>query len=204
MIFLHSYRSTCQRIAAAASMMLASGAVLAHPGHAAATDHMLFTGLFHPLTGTDHLLVMLAVGLWAATCDTSRRAAINTPLSFLVLLFIGALAGMAVSDIAAIEPMIIASLLVLGLLLASRLATPQWAGSVLVGIFALFHGIAHGAELVPGGSAVAYVAGFMLSTIALLLTGLGIGYLLRNRALWMTRLAGAGIAGYGVALWATA
>lgn len=204
MTFLHPYRSTCRRIAAAAGMMLASGGVLAHPGHVAATDNMLLTGLLHPLTGTDHLLAMLAVGLWAATSDTSRRAAIGTPLSFLVLLFVGAMAGMAIADIPAIEPMIIASLLILGLLLASRVATPQWAGPVLVGAFALFHGVAHGAELVPGGSAAAYVCGFMLSTLALLLTGLGAGWLLRGRALWLTRLAGTGIAGYGLVLWSAA
>lgn len=204
MIFSHSHRPVYQRITAAAGMMLASGAVLAHPGHAGATDQMLFTGLLHPLTGTDHLLAMLAVGLWAATGDTSRRAAIGIPLTFLVLLFVGAMAGMGIADIPAIEPMIIASLLVLGLLLASRITTPPWAGPVLVGAFALFHGIAHGAELVPGGSAAAYVAGFMLSTLALLLSGLGIGWVLRNKALWMTRLAGLGIAGYGLALWSAA
>lgn len=201
MTFSHPYRSTCQRAAAAAGMMLASGAVLAHPGHAAVTDSMLLTGVLHPLTGTDHLLAMLAVGLWAATGDRNPRAALGIPLSFLVLLFVGAMAGMATADIPAIEPMIIASLLVLGLLLVSRVATPQWAGPLLVGVFALFHGIAHGAELVAGGSAAAYVSGFMLSTLALLLTGLGAGWLLRSRALWLTRLAGAGVAGYGLALW---
>lgn len=204
MIFPKRLRYTGQRMAAAVGMMLISGAALAHPGHDGATGNMLLTGLLHPLTGTDHLLAMLAVGLWAATGGMNRRAALGTALSFLVLLFLGAMAGMVVADIPAIEPMIIASLLVLGLLLASRVKTPPWAGPVLVGAFALFHGIAHGTELLPGGSAAGYVAGFMLSTLALLLTGLGAGWLLRGRALWLTRLAGAGIAGYGLALWSVA
>jgi urease accessory protein len=195
---------TGQRMAVAVGMMLISGAAMAHPGHHDATGNMLLTGLLHPLTGTDHLLAMLAVGLWAATGGMSRRAALGTPLSFLVLLFLGAMAGMAIADIPAIEPMIIASLFVLGLLLASRVTTPPWAGPVLVGAFALFHGIAHGAELVPGGSAAGYVAGFMFSTLTLLLTGFGVGWLLRGRALWLSRLAGAGIAAYGLALWSVA
>ncbi|UYO93579.1 HupE/UreJ family protein [Pollutimonas sp. M17] len=204
MILPKRHRFTGQRMAAAVGMMLISGVALAHPGHHDATGHMLLTGLLHPLTGTDHLLAMLAVGLWAATGAMSRRAALGMPLSFLALLFLGAMAGMAIADIPAIEPMIIASLLILGLLLVGRIKASPWAGPVLVATFALFHGIAHGVELAPGGSAAGYVAGFMLSTLALLLTGLGAGWLLRGRAVWLTRLAGAGIAAYGLALWSVA
>lgn len=192
-------RHFAQRAVVATGLALASGAALAHPGHEAA-DPMLLTGLLHPLTGLDHLLAMLAVGLWAATGTADRRAALATPLSFLALMFLGALLGMAVESVLAVEPMIIASLLVFGLLLAGRIPAAARVAPVLAGGFALFHGIAHGHELMPGGSAAAYVVGFMLSSACLLMAGLTLGWRVRGGTPWLARLAGVGIAGYGVAV----
>jgi urease accessory protein len=163
---------------------------------------MLMEGLTHPLTGVDHLLAMFAVGLWSALTHENIRAAIWTPVSFLCLLLVGALLGMAGLSLPAIEPIIMASLLVLGLLVASRVSLPNWASAALVGFFALFHGIAHGAELPMGGSAAAFIVGFMLTTFALHIVGLATGFTFKQRGLWLTRLAGAGIAAYGVALFA--
>lgn len=126
-----------------------------------------------------------------------------TPASFLCLLLVGALAGVAGLHLPAVEPIIMASLLVLGLLVASRATLPNWAGSALVGFFALFHGMAHGAELPHAASPAYFIAGFMLATLALHLIGLVAGFNLKQRHAWLTRIAGAGIAGYGVALLAT-
>src|SRR5690606_7907924 len=100
----------------------------------------------------------------------------------------------------AVEPMIMASLFVLGLLLAQRIALPRAASAALVGFFAVFHGLAHGSELPPGASAAMFVTGFMLSTLCLHAVGLAAGFALKDRAAWLSRLAGAGIAVYGAAL----
>lgn len=187
--------------AVALGLALAGGAALAHPGHIhEPATGMLTAGLMHPLTGVDHLLAMLAVGLWAAMSQKSWSQAIWTPLSFACLLLAGALAGIAGVRLPAVEPVIVASLLVLGLLLASRTSLPKAASAVLVGFFAVFHGLAHGAELPPGAGAAVFIAGFMLSTLALHVLGLLTGFVLKQRASWVSRVAGAGIAAYGIAL----
>lgn len=186
-------------------LALISTAALAHPGHGEeAVGNMFASGLLHPLTGFDHLLAMLAVGMWAALTHDSIKQAAWTPVSFLCLLLAGALAGIAGFSLPAVEPMIMASLFVLGLLLASRIALPNWAGAALVGFFAMFHGLAHGAELPAGASATAFIAGFMLSTLALHITGLIGGFALKQHGQWLTRLAGAGIAAYGIVLFTSA
>lgn len=161
-----AFRATNVFVARVLGLALVSTAALAHPGHEL-PGNMLMEGLTHPLTGVDHLLAMFAVGLWSALAHENIRTAIWTPVSFLCLLLIGALLGMAGLSLPAIEPIIMASLMVLGLLVASRISLPNWTGAALAGFFALFHGIAHGAELPVGGSAVLYIIGFMLATFAL-------------------------------------
>lgn len=194
-----SFRSVCRFTTRALGLALVSTTVLAHPGHEI-PGNMFLSGLSHPFTGIDHLFAIFAVGLWSALTHDNLRSAIWTPVSFLALLLIGALLGMAGVHLPAIEPIIMASLLVLGLLVASRISLPNWAGASLVGFFALFHGIAHGSELPVGGSATAFILGFMLSTFTLHVTGLTAGFTLKNKGLWLTRVAGAGIAAYGIAL----
>jgi urease accessory protein len=186
-----------------AALMLVSGAALAHPGHELA-DSMFLSGLIHPVTGFDHLFAMLAVGLWSALSHKTLRQAIWTPFVFLGLLLAGALMGIGGVVLPAVEPVIMASVLVLGLLVASRAHLPGWTATALVAFFALFHGIAHGSELPVGGAAAAFVIGFMLTTFCLHVAGLATGFALKQRGRWLTRLAGAGIAAYGVALFAMA
>lgn len=198
MLKLSIFRSINVFLTRASGLALVSGAALAHPGHDVSSN-MLMSGLTHPLTGMDHLFAMLAVGLWSALTHQSVRAALWTPVSFLCLLLVGALVGLAGITLPAIEPMIMGSLLVLGLLIASRLALPNWTGATLVGFFAVFHGMAHGAELPLGGNAIAFIAGFMFTTLTLHISGLAAGFALQ-RSVWLTRLLGAGIAAYGVAL----
>lgn len=195
-----AYRTHLFRLTTGLAALLLAGTAWAHPGHHEHVHNLFAAGLTHPLTGFDHLLAMLAVGLWSALTHQNLRQAIFTPASFLVLLFCGAMAGMAGTRLPGIEPMILASLLVLGLLVASRRSVPQWASMALVGFFAVFHGLAHGAELPHGGAAWNFVVGFMLSTLALHVTGLLVGFQLKQYSHWITRLVGAGIAAYGVSL----
>lgn len=179
-----------------------TAAAWAHPGH---IGHLhgeaLAAGLMHPLTGFDHLFAMLAVGIWAALTHDNVRDALWSPISFAALLFIGALAGISGLTLPLMEPLIMASLLVLGLLVAARLRLPQWAGATLVGFFAFFHGLAHGSEL-PGSTETAwsFIVGFMITTALLHVAGMLFGFQIKRRDRWIARVAGGGIAAYGAAL----
>lgn len=195
-----SFHKIATFLSSALSILAIPSVVLAHPGHDHLSPDMFSMGVMHPLTGFDHLFAMFAVGLWAALTHRSIRDAIWTPLSFLSWLLIGGLTGVMGVSVPAIEPMIVASLFVFGLLVLSRIAMPKWAGVMLVGFFAVFHGIAHGSELPANGSAVTFFAGFMLTTLVLHVIGLAAGFELKNRNVWVTRVAGAGIALYGVVL----
>jgi urease accessory protein len=160
-------------------------------GGDAGEHHGLLTGFTHPLTGLDHLAAMLAVGLWSAL--TARRTW-TAPLAFAGLLLVGALLAQGGVALPGIEPMIAASMLVVGLLLATQARLPEAAGALLVGAFALFHGAAHGQELAGTGALFGMVAG----TAVLHLAGMGLGLLLRARSAWLPRLAGAAVALFGL------
>lgn len=201
-------KNTTKKIVAYASstaaLMLLAGTAQAHPGHIG--DHetfdMFVSGFTHPLTGIDHLLVMLAVGIWSALTHKTLREAIALPFIFAALLLVGAGLGVAGVRLPAVEPMIMASLLVLGLLVASRYTMKNSYSFVLVGLFAMFHGLAHGMELPHGNGAVAFVFGFMVTTLALHLVGLFAGFKIKGQARWVSSILGAGIAGYGAFLFA--
>ncbi|GLC98112.1 unnamed protein product, partial [Cupriavidus sp. TA19] len=164
----------------------------------------LWAGLEHPFTGADHLLAMAAVGVWSALVARSAADTLRLPLVFVALMLVGAALGLAGMALPAVEPMIAVSLLVVGLMLALRARLPAWAGALLVGGFAVFHGYAHGAELPATAEALpavlAYVGGFAVATMALHLLGIAAGTLLRRHAGWLARLAGAGVALYGAGL----
>lgn len=195
------------RLALGATLSLAAASAFAHPGHDAATvGASLWAGLLHPFTGLDHLLAMTAVGVWSAqTARTAQGGSVlRLPLAFVLLMLVGAALGLGGLALPAVEPMIAASLLVLGLLVAARATLPGPAGMAVVGGFALFHGYAHGAELPVAAAALpatlAYVAGFACATMALHLAGIGLGSALRRQGGWLMRVAGAGVALYGVGL----
>jgi len=199
-----------KRLAVGAMLALATASAFAHPGHDAATvGASLWAGLLHPFTGLDHLLAMTAVGVWSEQgAQSSPRgepaAVLRLPLVFVALMLAGAALGLTGFGLPAVEPMIAASLLVIGLLVAARAALPGWAGMAIVGGFALFHGYAHGAELPASAVALpatlAYVAGFASATMALHLSGIGLGSVLRRQAGLLMRAAGAGVALYGAGL----
>jgi len=187
---------------AALALLSLSRPALAHPGHPEHTDtlSMLSEGLLHPLAGPDHLLAMLAVGVWSALVYPSLKHAIYIPLSFSTLLFAGALLAMAGVRIPLIEPLIMTSLLVLGLMLTGVTRLSLSVAAMLVAFFALFHGVAHGVALPQGGTAIVFIAGFMVSTLLIHCTGMVAGAILTRRHAWPARLAGAGIASYGAIL----
>lgn len=154
------------------SLIAASAPALAHPGHPLA-DSGFLSGLLHPMLGWDHLLTMLMVGVWAA--QLGGRARLWVPVSFLVLMAVGAgLAGMGWVP-PHLESGIAVSLVVGGLLVATALRVSMLPAAALVGVFAVFHGAAHGAELPATASPLLYGAGFLLATGALHLAGVLIG-----------------------------
>lgn len=168
---------------------------LAHSGHG--VDSGFAAGLAHPLGGLDHILAMVAVGFWGAHLGGSARW--QLPLAFVVTMLLGGALGIAGIALPGVEPMILASSIVIGLALAisGKLNTALAAG--LCAGFALFHGIAHGTEMPVASSALGYATGFALATAALHLTGLASG-LAARRVPTLHRWAGAAIAAGGLAV----
>lgn len=173
----------------------------AHPGHDG--DHGDFTwdfsgGVLHPLTGFDHLIAMLAVGLWAA--QLGGRARWLVPAVFVALMTLGAALARSGVVLPGVEHMIAASVLVLGLLIATAARLPVAAGMTLVGLFAAFHGFAHGAEMPAGSQALSYGLGFIFATALIHAAGVGLGVVTATRSEKITRYAGWAIAASGAVL----
>ena len=131
------------------------------------------SGFQHPLGGLDHLLAMVAVGIWGAFLG--RPLIVALPVIFPTVMAVGGVLGMAGLPIPPVELGIALSVVVLGAAIASAVRAPVWAASVLVSVFAIFHGYAHGQELPAAADPVGYSAGFVLATGLLHLTGIAIG-----------------------------
>ncbi|WP_149141599.1 HupE/UreJ family protein [Gemmobacter caeruleus] len=151
-------------------LILMPGAAFAHSGHA--TSATVLSGIAHPLGGADHLLAMVAVGLWAARFG--GRAAWALPGAFVAAMVAGAVAGLTGLPLPGVEPMLLASILLIGLATALALRPSVRVAVPVVALFGLFHGHAHGAEA-PAAGQLAYLAGFVLTTAGLHLLGLGLG-----------------------------
>ena len=158
------------------------------------------SGLAHPLGGLDHLCAMLGVGLWAA--QRGGRALWLMPLAFLGVMALGGLVGMAGFAIPLVETGIVASVLILGCLIAAAVRLPLLASTILVGLFALLHGHAHGLEVPDAAAGLLYGLGFLTSSALLVALGVGLGWLAcrRTGTVWLARYAGAAIALCGVYL----
>lgn len=165
------------KTAALFGTLLLSGSALAHGGHD--THGGLTAGLLHPLTGIDHLLVMLGVGLWAAS-SRSGRSALCLPAVFLAYMAIGMGLGMAGIGLPGLEAGIAASVLVLGLLIAVRRELDAVTSASIVAVAALLHGSAHGLEL-PATGQWAFMGGVLLASLGLHLVGLSAGRVLARR-----------------------
>ena len=182
----------------AAAMPLAT---LAHTGADAGSHHGFLTGFMHPLTGLDHLAAMLAVGLWSAL--VARRAwpdLLWAPAGFAAMLLVGALVGLQGLEVPGVEPMIAASLLVMGLLVATRLRVPGPVAALLVGAFAAFHGLAHGYELAGEPGAALTLAGMLSATVLLHGAGIGLGWALRHAPRWTPQVTGGAVALLGLSM----
>ena len=137
----------------------------------------LMAGLTHPFVGLDHLLAMFAVGIWAG--QLGGRAVWLIPLTFVSVMAVAATLASFGLLLPLMEPAIACSVLVLGLLIAGSVRLPTSVGGLLVSLFAVFHGYAHGLELPQAASPILYGAGFVLATA--LLHGLGIGFASNSR-----------------------
>lgn len=175
--------------------LLAPTAALAHPGHGAGS---FLAGLSHPVSGADHMLAMIAVGLWAA--QAGGRAIWAMPTTFVGSMVAGGAIGAAGLPFPAVEPMILTSILLLGAVVALAARIPLTRALPLLALFGAAHGWAHGAEG-PSTGLIAFAAGFAGMTAALHGLGLGLGLALQRLAgMRLTRLAGGVTAAAGLAL----
>lgn len=184
----------------AAVAMLFPAIASAHPGHGVA--HGFGSGFAHPFFGWDHLLAMIAVGIWAG--QRGGKARWLLPLAFVGTMAVGATLGVLGTGLPGVEAGILASVLVLGVLIAASAELPLAAAAALVAAFALFHGHAHGSEMPLTHSGIAYGAGFCLATALLHGMGVALPLLLHRlpgdgRLAWV-RLSGAAIGAAGLAL----
>lgn len=191
---------TRNTLALSALTLLATPAItLAHPGHVEPHGLGFLEGLTHPILGLDHVLAMVAVGLLAA--QMGGRARLALPVSFLAAMTLGGVVGMAGVALPIVEPMILASIVILGMMLAAAFAFSLPAAAVVVGVLALFHGHAHGQEMPEAASGLLYAMGFLIGTAFLHAVGMGAGLLAAgaNSKAWL-RYAGVATAIGGVCL----
>lgn len=157
------------KILSACLLLGISNFAIAHPGHGLENA---YAGFMHPLSGWDHLLVMLAVGLWASSIGGSARW--QLPLTFMSLMTLGAFLGMSGIMFTGIETAIAASVMAMGLLLVMSLSINHILRIGVIALFALMHGIAHGTELSLNQGLSAF-GGMLLATGLLHGVGLFIG-----------------------------
>lgn len=183
------------RATAAAAFVAGTSPALAHADGGLA--HGILHGLEHPVSGWDHLIAMVSVGLWGAFLG--KRAMLLLPAIFPVVMALGAALAMAGIAIPAVEIGIPASAIVLGIAVALATQPPFWVAALVVGAFAIFHGHAHGVEIPSATDPFAYAIGFVTATVLLHWTGIALGLLSRwpaGRA--VVRAAGAAVALIGV------
>ena len=167
-------------------------------GHGGGFSGGFIGGFAHPLFGPDHVVAMVAVGLWGAFLGAP--AIWLLPIVFPLVMAAGGVLGILGVPLPGVETGIALSAVVLGLMVALAARPPLWVAAVLVGVFAIFHGHAHGTELPPGADAVAYSVGFVIATGMLHLAGIAFGLLARWPAgRFAVRAAGGAIALAGVA-----
>ena len=181
----------------AAVLVTAPGLASSHVQTGVAAYGGFLSGLMHPLTGLDHVVAMVAVGLWGAILGAPAIWVL--PIAFPLVMTLGAVLGVIGVPLPGIEPGIAASGIVLGAMVMANARPPLALAFSLVSIFAVFHGHAHGAELPASGVPVYYAAGFVLSTGLLHVSGIALGLMFRWPAGRIAvRATGACIAAVGV------
>ena len=168
----------------------------AHTGEGIAGGFL--SGIQHPIFGLDHLVAMVAVGLWGAFLG--MPAIWILPIVFPLVMALGGALGIAGIPLPHVEIWIAGSAVVLGACVALALRPPFWVAALVVGAFAIFHGHAHGTELPDAANPLAYALGFVIATGLLHLTGISIGMLSRFSAgRYAVRAGGVAIAAVGLA-----
>lgn len=182
-----------------AALLGCASAAFAHVGGGAAGGFL--SGVRHPISGPDHVLAMVAVGLWGA--QLGAPAVWLLPVAFPMVMAAGGTLGLLGMPLPGIEYGIAASAILLGAAVTFEARPPLGVALAMVGFFAVFHGHAHGTELPPGEDALLYSLGFVIATGCLHAAGIALGVI--HRWSWgrrLLRVAGAGIAGGGlVFLW---
>jgi urease accessory protein len=171
---------------AAAGMVLMPTVALAHTGVGNTSGFV--DGFGHPISGLDHVLAMLIVGVFA--WQLGGRALWLVPMTFVGVMAVGGMLGVAGIGIPFVEIGIALSVVVLGAIVAFDVKAPIAMAMGVVGLFAMFHGHAHGAEIPENAGGVAYAAGFMIATAILHLAGISIGFLIGTADKRLVRLAG--------------
>lgn len=188
---------SAKRLCLSAILLLAAAMpAYAHVGIGTTSSFM--AGIMHPLSGLDHMTVMIAVGLWAAL--KGGKAIWAWPAAFVGVMLVGGALGMLHMPLPFVEPGILASVVALGLLVAMAVDLPVSAGVAIIGLFALFHGHAHGTEVPENAGGLEYMAGFAMATALLHATGIAAGFGLGIRFRGVARAAGAACAAVGVGL----
>ncbi|MDG4878252.1 HupE/UreJ family protein [Mesorhizobium sp. WSM4935] len=188
--------STKRTTLAAILFLAAAMPAEAHVG--AGSTSSFAAGFAHPLSGLDHMTVMVAVGLWAAM--KGGKAVWAWPLASVGVMLAGGALGMLHVPAPFVEPAILASVVALGLLVALAIDLPLSAGIAVIGLFALFHGNAHGTEVPENAAGLDYMAGFAVATALLHGAGIAAGVGLGSRFRGLARAAGAACAAIGVGL----
>ncbi|NIC06003.1 HupE/UreJ family protein [Billgrantia bachuensis] len=190
----YAYASRLALVASPA-LLLAAGLAMAHTGHDHAHGSGFAAGLTHPLLGLDHLLAMLAVGLWSVR--QSRAFSLAAPLLAAGGMLLGA--GLAWGGLAlpGVELGITMSVLLAGVLIAALARVPVAVGAGVVVLFMLFHGHAHGSEMPHGASMLAYLTGFTVATLAITYTSRLAGGFLMQRENRIVRALGVALTAAG-------
>ena len=192
-------RNAITKFLTAILLLVASSTAFAHPGH----DVSGFAaGLMHPFSGLDHLLAMVAVGLWAAQGGGHKVWLL--PASFMTMLAAGAGIAMQWQALPLVEAGIAVSVLALGLLVALSLQLPAALSVSITALFGLLHGYAHGIELPASAAPAEYALGFLAATATLHLGGITLGIATRRNYAMLSRLLGGAIALSGAYLLASA
>lgn len=193
-------RSLLRSALAAAVAVLVPSLAFAHTGVGETSGFA--HGFGHPIGGLDHVLAMVMVGVFAF--QLGGRAVWLVPATFVLVMAAGGALGVAGVDVPFVETGIALSIIVLGAVVAFGVKAPVAAAMALVGLFAIFHGHAHGAEMPEDAGGAAYAAGFMLATALLHATGVGSGFLIgrlsESRGPRVTQAAGGFAALAGVAI----
>jgi len=184
--------SPVHRTLVALSLAALASPALAHVETGQAAGFV--TGFAHPVSGLDHVLAMVAVGLWGA--QLGLPAIWILPVTFPIVMALGGLLGLAGVPLPGVEIGIAASAILLGAAVMTERRLPLYAAAALVGFFAVFHGHAHGTELPPGQSGLLYSLGFVVATGCLHAIGIAIGAIHR----WPAGRVALRIAGGGVGL----